>query len=73
MARPDTSRPRGQSSPGSPGVSGAIRDAVSAVADAGAPRSVTRRKATLNSAENDADLGRMREGQSTDSNNDYSY
>ncbi len=73
MGAPDYSRPRGQSSPGSPGVSGAIRDAVSAVAQAVAPRSITRRKQTVDSAVSDADLGRMRNGQSTDSNNDYSY
>lgn len=73
MAAPDYSRPRGQSSPGSPGVSGAIRDAVSAVADAVAPRPIRNRKANVDSSVDDATIGRMREGQSTDSNNDYSY
>lgn len=68
------------SSPGSPGLSGAIRDAVSAVADYVAPRSITRRKATVDQAVSDSDgshssdyLARAREGQSTDSNNGTNY
>jgi hypothetical protein len=68
------------SSPGSPGVSGAIRDAVSAVADYVAPRSVSRRKATVDKAVSDNDgshsedyLSRARDGQSTDSNNGSNY
>lgn len=58
------------SSPASPGISGAIRDAVSAVADYVAPRSVTRRKPTLASQEDDT-VGRMRSAQSSDRDNNY--
>jgi hypothetical protein len=60
--------PRGSSSPGSPGVSGAIKDAVSAVADAAAPRSLTRRRANLDAAE-DSINGTLRDRQSTDRHN----
>lgn len=73
MARPDDSRPRGQSSPGSPGVSGAIKDAVAAIADATAPRSLRNRSQNVADSVGDDTLARMRRGQSTDSNNDYSY
>lgn len=54
---------------GSPGVKGAIKDAVKAVSEAVAPRSVTQRKARVNQSVDDATIGRMRRGQSTDSNN----
>lgn len=54
---------------GSPGVSGAIKDAVAAVAGATAPKSVTQRRARIDTSADDAVLGRMRDGQSTDSNN----
>lgn len=54
---------------GSPGVGGAIKDAIAAVAGATAPKSVTQRKSRINQSADDAVLGRMREGQSTDSNN----
>jgi hypothetical protein len=54
----------------SPGISGALRDLVKSVARATAPRSVVERKTKLQDDE-DAALGRMREGQSTDSNNNY--
>jgi len=60
--------PRGSSSPGSPGLKGALKDAIGAIAQAAAPKSITQRRARLQSQE-DAVLGRMREGQSTDSNN----
>lgn len=58
------------SSPASPGISGAIKDAVSAVADYVAPRSVTRRKKTLEAQEDDT-VGRMRSAQSSDRDNNY--
>lgn len=58
------------SSPGSPGVSGALKDAVSAVADYVAPRSVSRRKQTVSSQEEDA-TGRMRDAQTSDRANNY--
>lgn len=53
-----------------PGVKGAVQDLVESVAKAAAPRSVAQRKQALQQAE-EASLGRMREGQSTDSNNRY--
>lgn len=71
MAAPDYSRSRGQSSPGSPGISGAIKDAVAAVAEAVAPKSITQRKASMDQSIDDATIGRMRAAQSTDSNNNY--
>jgi soluble P-type ATPase len=58
---------------GSPGVKGAVKDLVNAVGmelSRAAPASVRERKAKLQQQE-DAALGRMREGQSTDSNNRY--
>jgi hypothetical protein len=54
--------------PKSPGVSGAIKDALKAVSDYVAPKSITQRKAKIEQGV-DESLGRMREGQSTDSNN----
>lgn len=64
------------SSPASPGLSGAIKDAVGAIADAVAPRSITQRKAKVDTAvdaqtgqHSDQDLARMRRGQSTDYDN----
>lgn len=63
------------SSPASPGLSGAIKDAVAAVADAVTPRSLRNRKTIVNDAvdgtHDPATIGRMRQGQSSDSNNDY--
>lgn len=38
------------SSPGSPGISGAIRDAIAALAQAVAPKAITQRKAKINTA-----------------------
>lgn len=73
MPAPDNSRPRGQSSPGSPGISGAIKDAISAVASAVAPKSVTQIKARNDAAEDEAGVGRMKQAQSTDRDNAYSY
>jgi len=74
VARPDDSRPRGQSSPGSPGIAGAIKDAVSAVASAVAPRSIVQRKANIDAGVDDSDsIGRQRQAQSTDRDNSYSY
>lgn len=61
---------RNSSSPASPGISGAIKDAVSAVADYVAPRSVTRRKPTLATQEDDS-TGRMRAAQTSDRDNNY--
>lgn len=58
---------------GSPGVKGAVKDLVNAVGmelERAAPASVRERKAKLRQQEDQA-LGRMREGQSTDSNNRY--
>jgi hypothetical protein len=70
-------RVRGQSSPGSPGISGAIKDAVAAVANAVAPRSITQRKTAVDSAVDSANgddtTGRMKQAQSTDRDNSYSY
>lgn len=65
------------SSPGSPGLSGAIKDAVSAVADYVAPRSIVQRKQKINQAVDDGThtddyLQRARVGQSSDSSNQYS-
>lgn len=74
---PDSSRPRGSSSPGTPGIAGAIKDAIGAVAGAIAPKSVTQRKAsvdnTVDQATGDDTLGRQRQAQSTDRDNSYSY
>jgi hypothetical protein len=56
---------------GSPGVKGAVKDLVNAVGmelERAAPASVRQRREKLQSQE-DSILGRMREGQSTDSNN----
>lgn len=58
---------------GSPGISGALKDVVNAVGkelQRAAPASVRQRKDRLQQQEDDAQ-GRMREGQSTDSNNNY--
>lgn len=58
---------------GSPGFTGAIKDLVNAVGkevERAAPASVRERGKRLQSQE-DAAMGRMREGQSTDSNNRY--
>lgn len=77
MARPDPSIPRGSSSPGSPGITGAIKDAISAVASATAPRVVRQRSTDVDSAVDDATgddtVGRMKQAQSTDRDNSYSY
>lgn len=77
MPAPNSNLPRGQSSPGSPGISGAIKDAVSAVASAFAPKSITQRSAkvdqTVNQSQGDDTLGRQRQAQSTDRDNSYSY
>lgn len=76
---PDSTRPRGQSSPGSPGISGAIKDAISAVAGAIAPKSITQRKPKIDqtvdqaSTGDDDSIGRMKQAQSTDRDNSYSY
>jgi hypothetical protein len=59
-------RPRGNSA--SPGLGGALKDAIGAVAGAVAPKSVTQIKQRQQARE-DAALGRMRQGQSTDSQN----
>lgn len=70
--------PGPSSSPASPGLSGAIKDAVSAVADYVAPRSITQRKQKINQAVDDGTqhsddyLQRARVGQSSDSSNSYS-
>lgn len=71
--------PGPSSSPASPGLSGAIKDAVSAVADYVAPRSITQRKQKINQAVDDGSqqhsddyLQRARVGQSSDSSNSYS-
>jgi len=61
----------------SPGISGAIKDAVGALARAAAPRSITqaaqREDQEEDAAEGDDDLGRMKAAQSTDRDNSYSY
>jgi len=54
----------------SPGLAGAIKDVISSTASYIAPRSIKERKVRLQDAEDEA-MGRMREGQSTDSNNNY--
>lgn len=63
------------SSPASPGLSGAISDAIGAVANYVAPRSIVNRKKNIDSAsdgQHSADtLGRQRSGQSSDSDNNY--
>lgn len=62
---------------GSPGISGAIKDAVSAVASAAAPRPVTQRGADVDGAVDEATgddtQARQRQAQSTDRDNSYSY
>ncbi len=77
MSRPDDSRPRGQSSPGSPGISGAIKDAVNAVASAVTPpvlrSNYQSQRVDAGTDSDSADLGRMRAAQSTDRDNSYSY
>lgn len=40
---------RGSSSPGSPGVSGAIKDAIAAISKAVAPRAIVQRKKKIDS------------------------
>lgn len=68
---------RQSSSPGSPGISGAIKDAIAAVAGAVAPKSVTQRKSAVDSAVDAAQgndtVGRMKQAQSSDRDNSYSY
>lgn len=71
MARPV---PRGSSSSNSPGISGAIKDAVRAVALTYGPKSVTqaaRHPVQSERSNEEASLGRMRAAQSTDSDNAY--
>ena len=68
---------RPTSSPESPGIQGAIKDAVNAVAQAASP-GVLKQKyqaARVQAGEDndDADLGRMKQAQSTDRDNSYSY
>jgi hypothetical protein len=68
------------SSPGSPGLSGALKDAIGAIANVIAPRSVVqikqredqRERAALGEDEED-DTGRMKAAQSTDKDNGYQY
>lgn len=57
----------------SPGIGGAIKDAVSAVARAVAPRSVTQQDQREAQDEDEAGIGRMRNAQSTDRDNSYQY
>lgn len=68
---------RGSSSPGSPGLSGAIKDAIAAVVKATAPKSITQRGSRVDAdvAANDGSndpTGRMRNAQSSDRDNGYS-
>lgn len=66
---------RGQSSPGSPGLSGAIKDAVAAIAKTYGPKSITQRGAKIDQGVESNDgsdpSGRMRQAQSTDRDNNY--
>lgn len=55
-----------------PGVAGAIKDAIGAVSKAVAPAGITQIKQREAQAEDDA-VGRMRHAQSTDRDNSYSY
>lgn len=55
-----------------PGVAGAVKDFVGAVSGAVAPKSITQIKARNDEAEDEA-VGRMRNAQSTDRDNSYSY
>lgn len=68
--------PGSSSSPASPGLSGAIKDAVSAVSNYVAPRSIVQRKQnidqTVDGTHTDDYLQRARVGQSSDSSNQYS-
>jgi len=71
---------RGSSSPGSPGVSGAIKDAIGAIAKTFGPASITQQKARNDADESAAEggpsdevIGRMRAAQSSDKDNSYSY
>lgn len=58
------------SSPNSPGVSGAIKDAIEAISKYVAPKAITERKGRIDTAVDSAqDYERMRQGQSSDSNN----
>lgn len=65
------------SSPASPGLSGAIKDAVGAIANYVAPRSIVNRKAAVDAAVDDSGdsdrRARQRTGQSSDSSNNYNY
>lgn len=68
---------RGSSSPGSPGLSGAIKDAIAAVVRSTAPKSLTQRGPAVDAAVaasdgSDDPTGRMRSAQSTDRDNGYS-
>lgn len=67
--------PRRNPNPKSPGVSGAIKDALSAVNDyvvGSTARDVAdSKRRRIDAAIDGTDTSRMREGQSTDSNNDY--
>lgn len=61
----------------SPGVGGAIKDAVGAIAQAVAPKSITQRRSIVDSAVSSAagaddPTGRMRSAQSSDRDNGYS-
>ena len=62
--------PRGSSSPGSPGVSGAIKDAIGALAGALAPKSITQRKPKINQAVEDAQQS-SQSPQTTDLGNQF--
>jgi hypothetical protein len=66
------------SSPGSPGISGALKDAIGAIAKQIAPRSVVQIKPREDQRESTAlgdedDTGRMKAAQSTDKDNGYQY
>jgi hypothetical protein len=55
---------------GTPGLKGAVKDLVKAVGESYGPGATIKRRAKeMQYAADDAALGRMREGQSTDSNN----
>jgi len=75
MAAPDTDDDKGPigSSYGSPGLGGAIKDVIKAVALATAPRSIVQRKQKIDKEVDDAVLGRMKAAQSTDKDNSYAY
>lgn len=63
---------RGSSQPNSPGLFGALKDAIGAISKSVAPKSITERRGTIDTAVDEAagaDLDAMRRRQHSDHNN----